>query len=318
MTEIAEMINIAMAAPHTDDDCPFCKTEEEIYEKNFLTADYDEDTAADKKADNSTENHSGTLGKNLVKFTQRPKPIEPSGVTKTTPDRATELDVHKSTEKGEKAPYDTFELARAKKRTWHKKVFEAGQIPVLYGAHHLIPGNDSLGRSELYKEKKLGPIDDGQDKDNIGYNVNSANNGVWLTSNYAVKGWKSGHDNSFKKAYAFLAMNFSGRQFHDAHRSPYSSTVKDTLNELLTLLDTMKDEGCPFCGEGESQSSPPYHLNARLNAISRWLKDHLQSDAKDWKDNIVTSNWCKEYKMFLKTSSDPARELDEMRNKPPE
>ena len=315
MTEIAEMVNVAIAAPHTDDDCPFCKTKEEIYEKNFLTADYDEDSASDTKADNSTENHSGTLGKSLVKFKSCPKPIPPSGKTKTTPDRASELDVNKSAEKGEKSPYDTMDLARAKKRTWHKKVFEAGQIPVLYGAHHLIPGNDSLGSSDLFEKKKLGPVADGEDKDNIGYNVNSANNGVWLTSNYAVKGWKADHDDSFKKAYAFLAMLDSGRQFHDAHRSPYAETVRGALNELNKLLESMEDDGCPFCGEGKDKGSPSYHLNARLNAISRWLMTHLTSDAEDWKNNIVTSNWCKEYKNFVKTSADPLRELEEMRNK---
>ncbi len=301
------MVKVALAAPHTDDDCPFCKTEESVYMKNFLAADYDEAASAG----NSSDNHSGTLAKNLSGFTTYTRPITPDESKKTKP-RAEELDVNKPVEKGEKAPFDTMSFARAEARTWHKEVFEAGTIPVLYGAHHLIPGNDSLGASILYENKKLGPVDDGDDKDNIGYNVNSANNGAWLVSNYAVKGW-GGMDEEFKKSYAFLAMYDSGRQFHDSHRKPYSTTVKKVLDDLDKLMGKMKD-GCPFCGEGESPSAPVYHLNARLNAISRWLLRHLTSDVKKWEKDIVTSSWCTEYKKFL--ANDP-KTVNRMRNEHP-
>ncbi|MBL1260972.1 MAG: hypothetical protein COB33_010630 [Thiotrichaceae bacterium] len=148
--EIGEMIAAAKAAKHTDDDCPFCKMEEKINAKNFLKADYDEDT---KAADNGTYNHSGILAKNLSGFEKYAKPHGGSNEV-----CAAELDVEKPVEKGEKAPYETMDFARAAARTWHKKIFEAGQIPVLYGAHHLISGNDGLKKSDLYKKGILGSV----------------------------------------------------------------------------------------------------------------------------------------------------------------
>ena len=127
MTDIGEMVAVAQAAPHTDDDCPFCKTKEAVNKKNFLEADYDEDTSAD----NDTDNSSGTLAKNLREFVGYEKPLPPSGTGKTSADRATELDVHMKVEKGESAPIHDMEMASAPGRTWHQWIYDAGLIPVL-------------------------------------------------------------------------------------------------------------------------------------------------------------------------------------------
>ncbi len=292
MTEVAEMVAVAFTAPHTKEDCPFCKPKEEVNTKNFLRANYDGDT----EADNDTDNSSGTLAKNLKNRPQSPKGEVPE------------------IEKGEKSPIFDMDMSRAKGRAWHQWTYDAGLIPILYGAHHLIPGNAALGKCNLYKKKYLGPVDNGADKKNIGYNVNSANNGIWLPGNYAVRPWK-GREPEFQKAYAFLAMHDTKRQFHDAHEK-YSEQVLGALNELEKLMKKMKNKGCPMCKEGGKAGDPPYHLNARLNAISRWLRGHLKSKPKKWKANITTSSWCSDYKTFIGTKSEAkvSAELEVMRN----
>ena len=59
--EIGEMVKVAMATPFTKEDCPFCKPEEKVSEKNTLRSNYDEDT----ESDNDTDNNSGVLASNL-------------------------------------------------------------------------------------------------------------------------------------------------------------------------------------------------------------------------------------------------------------
>nr|MBK7069173.1 hypothetical protein [Deltaproteobacteria bacterium] len=78
--------------------------------------------------------------------------------------------------------------------------------PVTLAAHHLIPGNASLGRSALYDF--LGPSGSGKLKAgsgvrkrtdveagdrtytierHIGYDINGSHNGAWLPGNYAIQ-----------------------------------------------------------------------------------------------------------------------------------
>ena len=281
--EAGELVNVAVNAPHAEEGCPFCRPEEHVNEENVLRADYDEDT----EADNDTDNSSGTLAKNLVE--------RPQGPPREVPD----------VEQGEDAPFIEMPMTSAGPREWHDRVYDAGKVPVLYGAHHVIPGNDGLAKSTLYTKKKLGPVDNGPDVQNVGYNINSSMNGMWLPGNYAVRPLKGGKqkswgemDGAFKKAYAFLAMLDTGRQFHDAHK-PYSGVVKQALTDLAELLDQMDDKGCPICGKGSDPADPPYHLNSRLNAISNHLSNFLRRATRFWKFPMFTSSFAKSYKDYV-------------------
>ncbi len=112
-------------------------------------------------------------------------------------------------------------------------------------------------------------------------------------------------------------MHDTKRQFHDAHREPYSTTVREALDEVNKLMKCIDRDGCPNCGEGGKQGDPAFHLNARLNAISRWLKRHLTGKPDKWKTNIITPNWCKQYKQFVKDNPDHANKLVQMRRDKP-
>jgi hypothetical protein len=155
---------------------------------------------------------------------------------------------------------------------------------VLPGAHHLIPGNASL--------KKVPSILDlmessrGKIQSDIGYDVNSAQNGVWLPANYGVninsafgKKWSQyQHQND----YAIAAMKRAGAQFHDAHPE-YSDKVKTTLRALADKINLKKPEVCAICGKQISDKSrPPYGLVGRLNRVSRQHHRFLAGPVRKW------------------------------------
>jgi len=295
MTEFLEMVNIAKAAPFTKEDCHFCEEEDKTEAKNELTAKSDEDVPGE----NETENDSGELAKNL-----KNKPPESQGYIPKI-------------EKGEDRPIHDMEFASAAKREWHQWVYDAGLIPVLYGAHHLIPGNAAMAKSLLYENKWLGPVDDGKHKKNIGYNINSEKNGIWLPTSYALRGNWTNKSPEYQKAYAYLAMHDTKLTFHDSHVE-YSDQVLKALNNLEKLMKKMKNDGCPICGKGNKEGSPPYHLNARINAVSKWLRDHLELPPEKWKKNIITSTFCTDYKAYLKklkTKKNANLKLDALRRK---
>src|SRR5262245_48164983 len=119
-------------------------------------------------------------------------------------------------------------------------------------AHHLIPGNASLKKSSLFKSNEYLWVDK-KAKGNIGYNINSAENGVWLPGNYALRPWSSRSD-EFKEEYAYEAIGKWGGQFHDAHEE-YSSFVLLALEEVFEKLDLGATIWCEE-GKKEKDKSP--------------------------------------------------------------
>ncbi len=268
--EIGEMVKVALAAKHSKDDCPFCREEEVGDKENDLVEHDKEDEGTNKEASNYLKNKSGKLAQNLKNVSQKGVP---------------------DLENGEKSPILDIEFERAKKREWKQWIYDAGLVPMLYAAHHLIPGNASLRKSRVFK--KLG-IETGKNKKNVGYNVNRSSNGVWSAANYAVRPW-SAKDNEFKKSYAFLAMHDSNVQFHDAHPT-YSETVLSALNDLDKELNFYESKGCPVCKKGNNEDEPIYALNARLNAISGYLRGKLIGIPSNWRvKTLFTSEWAVKY-----------------------
>ncbi|MCG8315374.1 MAG: AHH domain-containing protein [Pseudomonadales bacterium] len=298
--EMGELVAVAMDAPHNEEGCPFCRPEEEVSHQNELGDDFDED------ANNDIYNDAGTLGRNL-----KDSPHNDRGPLSEIP-------------KGEKAPVHDMEIGTTKKREWHHWVYDAGLVPVAHGAHHLIPGNAALKKSSLYKNGNFGQIENGSHKTNIGYNVNSRNNGVWLPGSYSIRTkegtsqvtW-SETNSKFQEAYAYSAMADTGRQFHDTHTA-YSSTVKKALSDLNKYLKKMEKEGCPNCGKGKDKAEPHYHLNSRLNAVSKHLASLLTDDPLMWKDNFFASDkFGESFRDFVKKEGDLEKakiKIAEMRN----
>ena len=149
---------------------------------------------------------------------------------------------------------------------------------VVPAAHHCIPGEASMAKATtLHKFMRGGTHYDSD----IGYDVNDAQNGVWLPGNYAVREENDEFNNKtwtkqtpkFQRDYVKLAMNkASGKMFHDAHRK-YNGLVKTCLEGIANKLSKPKKGKCPICKKDEKKKRPPYGLVGRLHGVSG---DHRQ------------------------------------------
>ncbi len=174
---------------------------------------------------------------------------------------------------------------------------------VTTAAHHLIPGNASLRDSQLFDSHHLWK--DGEAKGNIGYNVNSAQNGVWSPGNYAVRPWKRKSE-EFKRSYAFAAMRATGTQFHDAHKR-YSDFVLRVLDKIKNKLDEQEDLWCLEAKRQKKRAKSPeermplYPLVSRLHTVSARMRSMLTGGPVAWKVNV----WTSEYALELMTEERP-------------
>jgi hypothetical protein len=155
-----------------------------------------------------------------------------------------------------------------------------------WAPHHLIPGNASLKRSAVVPYlgdddviAKFGSGSKIKKGDTVGYDVNSADNGVWLPSPYALsmKGkWPKGAGS--KTAYVVAAIDSTGgrSQFHMCH-SNYSTSVRDILEEIGSKLKGITQ--AVICKEAKPKEadkfSAPLGLKGRLNSVSSQLRTVL-------------------------------------------
>lgn len=204
---------------------------------------------------------------------------------------------------------------------------EEKKYPLSIAAHHLIPGEASLPKSDLakyiWKKKK---VIDGD----IGYDVDGAENGKWLPTHHKMslgmgkkqtiiirdkkinpkgKGlsWKkiseitkkrmsaldaATYSELFLLKYSQQAMALLNCQFHDSHPN-YSEWVKLRLNQISVVIDTLSGS-CVKCKKNKKKT-PPYLLVYRLNMLSK-LCDTLLSGKprKSWL-NIYTSYLSKSF-----------------------
>lgn len=169
---------------------------------------------------------------------------------------------------------------------------------VSVAAHHLIPGNAALKNSKLFKSKKY-LWTNGTATGNIGYNVNSAPNGVWLPGNYAMRPWGPGGTGFYSatgiepREYAFAAIQKWGAQFHDAHED-YSDFVKLALDKIYDKLEAKTELWCPEAKKRDSnpeKRAPLYVLVSRINTVSSRMKSMLVLPTQNWKKNIYTSRF---------------------------
>jgi len=170
---------------------------------------------------------------------------------------------------------------------------EDGELPFIVAAHHLIPGEASLGPSLLKQQLMTegGSVEiagkQRQIKNHIGYNVNGAHNGVWLPGNYAIranaaplrKTWSNlGDKPGWCMSYVAAVSSKAGGQFHDAH-TQYSDSVKRLLNKIH---QTVSVHECTLCQE-KTEVPPPYMVKNRLYALSLYLRSQLQGPPSTWR-----------------------------------
>ncbi|RKG95668.1 hypothetical protein D7V97_36830 [Corallococcus sp. CA053C] len=180
-----------------------------------------------------------------------------------------------------------------------------GGLPVQSAAHHLIPGNATLKKSDLMPYLHS----EGMAVGNIGYDVNGQENGAWLAGNYALRGrnglasWGPEGTGFFAmygkdpKEYAFAAIEALRCQFHDAHKD-YSQFVLRELNLLAKKLEKGQSLWCPEARQEPDEDPKKRQMKMlvlRLNTISRRLQRFVTNPGPAWRENLVTSRFSLAY-----------------------
>jgi hypothetical protein len=206
----------------------------------------------------------------------------------------------------------------------------AGDFPFTVAAHHLIPGNASLYKSDVKLVdymKKGGSVKTVAGstktiKHHIGYDVNGSHNAVWLPGNYAIKtalperktkkgavlparegttpiageSWErlSTDYADWQYDYVAGACKAADGQFHDSHERPYSASVRKELLKMVTAMASHLDT-CPLCKD-KTEIPPPYRMKRRLYAFSKRLRMCVTGSPGAWKDVWFTSEkWSQRY-----------------------
>jgi hypothetical protein len=202
---------------------------------------------------------------------------------------------------------------------------EVEQYKLQYAPHHLVPGNESLKGSAvvafLGADSVIGNFkQDGnpssviKDGMSAGYDVNIAANGEWLPSPYALSmsnQWPSAEGikailrrkggeiasktEEFKLAYAFDAINRSGKQFHMRH-ADYSAKVREILDQMGAKIKLLA-RVCPITKKDESggKFDPPGGLAARLNALSARMRAFVTGYPGLWRAPLFTDESALKY-----------------------
>ena len=163
---------------------------------------------------------------------------------------------------------------------------ERGAHAVGVAAHHLIPGNAALARSRLYRQNYLGQPGTGTNQ--IGYDINRAENGVWTPGNYAIRPWGP-QAVAFHEAYAEAAIATVQAQFHDAHPQ-YSERVLAALELIADKVDHQQ-QICPFSADQDPASRVLITLVASLDGVSRRCRRLLTFPTSGWKKTMFLSRF---------------------------
>ena len=289
MTQIIEMVAVNIPASEESEKCPFkleCKSADEEGE-NIADDDL-------QSVQIIQENNGGTLGKNLESGSQGAKGTTNDFYKVDGAKPEERVDTKTTGEKIQIKPVEGF----ADKGQ--------GLYPFGVAAHHVVPGNAALKKSDLYDYMVKGKsVTDKTGKsftikENIGYNINGAHNGVWLVGNYAIRSATSPNGKTWSLLtadpgaqnwcinYVAAAVKKTSAQFHDVHVE-YSEKVMAALNAISVGLRKHQT----FCEDCKSKTEvpPPYRVKLRLYNISRNLKGRLMvSNPSHWKLPWVTSD----------------------------
>ena len=197
--------------------------------------------------------------------------------------------------------------------------------PFTVAAHHLVPGNASLYKSQLFKcyMKRDGKMEVTTPKKftftvsrNIGYNVNGSHNGVWLPGNYAIDAsnhpsglpWSAAiatpSGQSWCYEYMAAVAKKVGGQFHDAHTNYNENALK--VLEKLTVKLCKHQVMCDDC-KSKDKVPPPYTIKMKLYRLSRYFRTQCLSRPLRWKAPWMTSD-----QVHTDIFSVPARKKDFM------
>lgn len=194
---------------------------------------------------------------------------------------------------------------------WRVKsgVMEEFEVEIRPTPHHLIPGNAAMQPSSL--EQWTCADKGGKILEDIGYNIDGAQNGIWLPHLPNIH-WTSYFDKASKTRYCdifgkwselsasrkagvgYLVMSETWLQMHYTdHDDPYAhvdneTTYDDELKEECNTLGDMVTSHfapaakCKNQDEASGKYYPPYGLVQRINMISSRFRMRITGKPTWW------------------------------------
>lgn len=255
-------------------------------------------------------NDDGTLGRNLI-------------AAEDTPPKAETVSINYAP--GQELKYEVGRKKVSKVVQSYKemKKGESYEYALQYAPHHLIPGNESLKGSPIVPfmgdDDSIAEYAEGQgsfikEGFSILYDVNGAENGVWLPSPYALSmknDWPAkpamkvikrrlnedvaDETEDFKLAYVADSIRASGgRQFHMRHKD-YSEKVGEILKAMADRLVLMATGQCPIAtnSKQDEKFDPPMGLVGRLHVLSENLRTYLVGPL--WRPPLYADSMTEQY-----------------------
>jgi len=160
-----------------------------------------------------------------------------------------------------------------------------------YEAHHIIP-TKVMNDTPLKAYMETG----GNSKvnENIGYNINGCENGIFLPSSIPPSTWRP----DLSKACALLVyyravMDYTNRQMHGSNRKVYEEFFQGKLVNMAEFLDNVKKtsscDPCKKAADSNGKYPPPHPLVFRLNGLSGRVEKKLTGGSMNWMDPIIIS-----------------------------
>jgi hypothetical protein len=173
--------------------------------------------------------------------------------------------------------------------------------------HHIIPGNAAMAPSTLENWTRA---DKGKIKQDIGYTIDSAQNGIFLPhlpeiywtkrieqggrkvpmAEYYGQKWLTLSDTS-KQSIGFLIMRETYLQMHYTdHSAPYDAgsslsyddETKERCNRLGDLMENYSRTCDRSKGTDDGKHYPPYALVYRINMISERFRSRITGRPDSW------------------------------------
>ena len=189
-----------------------------------------------------------------------------------------------------------------------KLTFKQGTAVCQCEPHHLLPGNESFKKWVAKTNKPY--LKPGKGPDRLGFDINCADNGVWLPGKSQVDAWgtkkpwkpagnppdqyinPADSSEAGRLAFATAAIEKYGAQFHDRHPA-YSAIVVQALQKLEKKLER-NEVGCPQAKQKRDEGAVP-DVAVLLIRIAHRFRAMLSGGTAGWKSQVFTSRFSAQY-----------------------
>jgi hypothetical protein len=196
---------------------------------------------------------------------------------------------------------------------WEAKagVLEDFSVELAAAPHHIIPGDASMEPSRL--ETWTCSDKGGKIKEDIGYNIDCAENGIFLPhlpeiyftrhapgtkqpmAKYYGQTWRKLSDSAkgsigdLVMIETMLQMHYTDHSAPYAHVDPdmnYDDECKKECNDLADLMELFADNA--QCADSDGKLPPPYELVVRINAASSEVRGRITGFPRNWRSWVST------------------------------